>query len=258
MSQTRNARLSGLECDALARQLREELARRRMTRQALADAAKLSISTLEKALSGRRGFTLATLVRLETALGQTLLDRATSPPAPGTGNAPDELGNYNRASVSWLEGSYLTIRPSFGEPGAVYAYRTDITWNEHASCLDFREAERVDQDFIQFGKIAVPYQSGHIYFVTNRHGQHRLIVVARPAITGEMHGLLITLQLGRGSHLTPVATPVVLKPIRGGADPAFGRIGPEHRNFAKYSRLLSKTLDDNFAALLPGGNRVLT
>ena len=134
MAQMRDARLSGLECDALARQVREELARRRMTRQALADAAKLSISTLEKALSGRRGFTLATLVRLETALGQTLLDRATPTQTPVTGNAPDELGNYNRASVRWLEGSYLTIRPSFGEPGAVYAYRTDITWNEQASC----------------------------------------------------------------------------------------------------------------------------
>ena len=258
MSQTRNARLSSLECDTLARQLREELARRRMTRQALADAAKLSISTLEKALSGRRGFTLATLVRLETALGQTLLDRATPSAAPATGNAPDELGNYNRASVSWLEGAYLTIRPSFGEPGAVYVYRTDISWNEQASTLDFREAERVDQDFIQFGKIAVPYQSGHIYFVTNRHGQHRLIVVARPAITGEMHGLLMTLQLGRGSHLTPVAAPIVLKPLKTGQDAVFGRIGPDHRDFHAYSLLLSKTLDDNFAALLAGRSRVRT
>ena len=43
----------------VADQIREELARRRMSRKGLADQAKISISTLEKALSGRRPFTLA-------------------------------------------------------------------------------------------------------------------------------------------------------------------------------------------------------
>ena len=40
--------------DAIAVRLREELARRRISRQALADMAKISLSTLEKALSGNR------------------------------------------------------------------------------------------------------------------------------------------------------------------------------------------------------------
>ena len=48
--------------DELSRQvaetIREEIARRRMSRQALAEQAKLSLSTLEKALGGRRPFTL--------------------------------------------------------------------------------------------------------------------------------------------------------------------------------------------------------
>jgi transcriptional regulator with XRE-family HTH domain len=52
--------------------VREELARRRLSRQALADLAKISISTLEKALAGRRPFTLATTIRLEEALGASL------------------------------------------------------------------------------------------------------------------------------------------------------------------------------------------
>ena len=46
--------------------IREELARRRMSRRGLADLAKISISTLEKVLSGRRPFTLADLSREET------------------------------------------------------------------------------------------------------------------------------------------------------------------------------------------------
>ena len=49
--------------------LREELARRRMSRASLADHAKISLSSLEKPLSGQRPFTDQALVRIETALG---------------------------------------------------------------------------------------------------------------------------------------------------------------------------------------------
>ena len=228
-----------------------------MTRQALADAAKISISTLEKVLAGRRAFTLGTIVRLEEGLGAKLLERA---PARGhvnglttdsNGTAPDGLGSYNRAAVAWLEGSYLTIRPSFGERGAVYAYRTDISWDTETSTLVFREAERTDKDYAQFGSVAVPHQSGHIYLVTNRHGQHRLIVVAKPTIQGEMHGILTTLQSGRGSHLSPIATPVVMTLVKPDQKVHFGRIAAGHTAYAGYSALLRKTLAENFAAFLP-------
>jgi len=62
----------------VASQVREELARRRISRRGLADLAKISISTLEKALSGRRPFTLATTIRLEEALGVALRSRAST------------------------------------------------------------------------------------------------------------------------------------------------------------------------------------
>lgn len=240
--------------EKLSARIREELARRRMTRQALADAAKISISTLEKVLAGRRAFTLGTIVRLEEGLGAKLLDR----PAPigtvanGNGSAPDELGSYSRAAVAWLEGSYLTIRPSFGATGALYAYRTEISWNDATATLIFREHERTDRDYAQFGSVAVPHQSGHIYLVTNRHGQHRLIVVARPTILGNMHGLLMTLHVERGAHLSPIATPIVLQPLKKDAKPAYGRINTSDAAHAAYSTLLKKTLAENFAAFLPG------
>lgn len=240
---------------ALARRLREELARRRITRQALADAARISISTLEKVLAGRRAFTLATIVRLEEGLGAKLIERPVSADAaaqePGT--APDGLGSYNRAAVAWLAGSYLTLRPSFGERGAIYAYRTDISWSDQTSSLVFREKERIDRDYAQYGEVSVPHQSGHIYLVTNRHGQYRLIVVARPTIKGEMHGLLTTLQSGRGSHLSPVSTPIVLKQIKSPDQIHYGRIAKGHAAFTPYSVLLRKTLEDNFAAFLGEG-----
>ena len=81
--------------------------------------------------------------------------------------------------MAWIEGTYVTVRPSFGDKDAIFAYRTEIVWDAAASSLVFHEGERQDAAFTQFGEVAVPNQSGHIYLVTNRHGQHRLITVAR-------------------------------------------------------------------------------
>jgi transcriptional regulator with XRE-family HTH domain len=240
----------------VAAAIREELARRRMSRQQLAEQAKLSLSTLEKALGGRRPFTLATTVRIEAALGVSLRGAKSEPAkavVPPNGDvAPDGLGAYSRRAVSWLEGSYVTLRPSFGEKGAIYAYRTEIAWDAAASCLIFRERERSDAAYAQFGEVAVPNQSGHIYLVTNRHGQHRLITVSRPTITGEMYGILTTLLSGRGSALTPIAAPVALLPIATIAAPTFGRISDSDPNYAAYRQHLQKTIDEPFAVFVAG------
>jgi len=239
----------------VATTVREEIARRRISRQQLADRARISISTLEKALSGRRPFTLATTIRLEEALGVALRKAETNGVvaiANSNGVAPDDLGAYARRSVLWIEGTYLTIRPSFGEPDAIYAYRTDIVWDEAQSSLIFRESQRLDSDFTQYGTVAVPNQSGHIYLVTNRHGQYRLITVSRPTITGEMHGILTTLLAGRGSQLTPIAAPIAFVPLRAEADAAFGRIAADHAHHAAYKRYLRRTIEEPFAMFLPG------
>jgi transcriptional regulator with XRE-family HTH domain len=251
MTTASERRLTGEESEAIAGLVREELARRRMSRQRLADEARISISTLEKALSGRRPFTLSTTVRIEEVLGIALRRK----PSRGAGNgnggvAPDELGNYVRAAVQWIEGAYLTIRPSFGEKTAVYAYRTEIYWDGATSTLAFRESERVDRDFTQFGAVSVPHQSGHIYLITNRHGQFRMVIVARPTITGEMHGILTTLQVGRGAQLTPTSAPIVLVPLQDRQEAAFGRIALGHASYVRYRSLLKRTLDDSFANLV--------
>ena len=68
---------SGEQSRQIAALIREEIARRRMSRQQLADKARLSLSTLEKVLGGRRLLTLATAVRVEEALGVSL--RRTAP-----------------------------------------------------------------------------------------------------------------------------------------------------------------------------------
>ena len=169
--------LAADESHAAAALIAEELARRRMTRQHLAELAKISLSTLEKALSGRRPFTLTTMVRLEQALGIDLRAKTNSMAVvadPPPGLAPDGLGSYSRPAVSWMEGDYLTLRPSFSEPRAVYAYLIQIRWDQVASNLVFNESERIDAEYKQRGEVSAPHQSGHIYLVTNQHGQYRM------------------------------------------------------------------------------------
>ena len=166
--------------------MREELARRRISRQRLADQAKLSLSTLEKALGGRRPFTLATTVRLEQALGVALRKGKAATPAPPLRQRRDRARRSRRLFAprgDLARGTYLTLRPSFGDKDAIYAYRTEIAWDAASSSLVFREGERLDAAYTQYGEVSVPNQSGHIYLVTNRHGQHRLITVSRPTIS---------------------------------------------------------------------------
>ncbi len=243
LSAEENARISTV--------IREELAKRRMTRAGLADHAKLSLSTLEKALSGQRPFTLATVVRLETALMLTLRHGTVSTQREPA-SAPDGLGSYSRPAVKWLEGNYLTLRPSFSVAKAIYAYRTEISWDQTLSHLVFQESERLDTAYKQDGAVSVPHQSGYIYLVTNKHGQHRMITLSRPMIGGEMFGLLATLQSGKGATLMPIAVPVVLAPVASfGEALQFGLITPEHVQFFEYEKLLRRCVHEPFVILQP-------
>ena len=252
---TPDQQLSAEQSRQVAETIREEIARRRISRQSLAEQAKLSLSTLEKVLGGRRPFTLATTVRLEQALGVSLrkAEPAVAAANPVNGDiAPDSLGAYSHRAVAWLEGAYITLRPSFGGNDAIYAYRTEIAWDPATSSLVFREGERTDADYPQFGEAAVPNQSGFIYLVTNRHGQHRLITVSRPTILGEMYGILTTLLAGRGSLLTPIAAPIAYLPIKLIPSPTLGRVSVGDPNYATYRAHLKRTIDEPFAIFLPG------
>ena len=252
MPATSDSQLSDEQSRSVAALVREQLARRRISRQHLADQAKISMSTLEKALSGRRPFTLATTIRLEEALGVSL--RKANPDgadAATAGLAPGELGFYSRPAVSFIEATYLTLRPSFGDPDAIYAYRTEICWDAVGSSLVFRETERTDAQFAQQGLVSVPNQSGYIYLITNRLGQYRLVIISRPTISGEMFGIMTTLKAGRGAELIPVSAPIAYVPLIGPATAEFGRIAAGHPRYEAYRKYLKRTIEEPFALFLP-------
>lgn len=235
----------GIDSPRVAQQVQEQLARRRMSRQALADKARISLSTLEKALAGKRPFTLATTLRLEEALTTSLRDTTPDNGAPVL--ADESLGAYSRAAVRWLEGAYLTLRPSFSRDEGVYSYLTTIRWIAASGHLGYSESKRIDTGFEQAGFVSMPHLSGHIYLVTNECGQYRMIMLGRPSVDGELRGILSTLEVGAGSQLVPVACPVTLAPLDREHEPQFGLIEPDSAQHERYRERLSRTIDNDYA-----------
>lgn len=233
------------ETREVGHRVREQLARRRISRQALADMAKISLSTLEKSLSGTRPFTLATTIRLEEALGVPLRPGPAPAPKISIDLAPEHMGAYARTAVRWIEGRYLTLRPSFGSPGDIFAYVTSIRWVDEAGHLGFAESQRLDSRFEQYGHISIPNLSGHIYLITNVSGQHRLVILGRPTIEGSLYGVLTTLQVGKGSQLVPVACPIALARLDS-EEPVIGRIAPDAPAYAGYREMLDAATGGDF------------
>lgn len=237
--------LRNTESETIAARLREELARRRISRQALADMARISLSTLEKALSGSRPFTLATVVRIEDVLGTSLRRQVAAQPLDML-LAPENMGSYSRPAVRWIEGGYLTLRPAFSRPDAIYAYRTEIFWDETTSHLRFAESERADSAFTQAGFVSMPNLSGHTYLVTSEEGQYRLIMLGRGTRERRMFGLLSTLQVGTGSQLVPVACPIALAPLEQLDDLQFGLLAPDQDAYGQYRNILDRAVTSDF------------
>lgn len=240
---------TAFDSQAVALRLREEIARRRISRQGLAETARLSLSTLEKALSGSRPFTLASVIRLEDALGTTLRDRASAPASTPSALAPPHMGSYGREAVRWIEGDYLTLRPSFGDARAIYAYRTEIAWDPASCHLVFAESARIDDEFAQAGYVSMPNLSGHTYLVTSESGQYRLVMLGRATRQRRMFGLLSTLQVGAGSQLVPVACPIALLPMEQVAEPQFGVVAAPDPQFESYREALNTALETDFCRL---------
>ena len=240
---------STFDSAAVAIRLREEIARRRISRQGLAETARVSLSTLEKALAGNRPFTLTTVIRLEDALGTQLRDRSQTPPNVSPALAPPHMGSYAREAVRWIEGSYLTLRPSFGEAGAIYAYRTEIVWDAAGGHLVFAESDRLDSEFAQAGYVSMPNLSGHIYLITSESGQYRMIVLGRATRERRMFGLLSTLQVGAGSQLVPVGCPIALVPLEHVEGARFGLVKAADTPFDRYRAVLDSAVEGDFCRL---------
>ncbi len=189
------------------------------------------------------------MVRIEEVLGLRLRPSASD---DGSQQAAADLGAYRREGVDWLIGTYLTLRSSFDRQDAVYAYLTEISWDDAAGHLVFRETARQDAAFAQKGIVSMPYQSGHIYLVTNEHGQYRLLTLGRPSIVGDMYGLLSSLRVERGNRFAPIACPVAL--LRQGdglkGEVVYGQVQSGNPAFDHYRAHLTRVSEDGLGVFV--------
>lgn len=237
-----------LEMEGVGHRIREEIARRRISRQELAELAKVSISTLEKALAGTRPFTLATVIRIEDALGTRIRPAAPSTTASFPELAPEHMGAYSKSAVRWLEGRYLALRPSFSKPGDIFSYLIDIHWVDEAGYLTFAEMKQADSRVEQTGHVSLPNLSGHIYLATNESGQLRLMMLSRPTVDGTLYGTLSTLRIGHGSQLVPACCAIALVRYELQDDPLVGAVPTGSSHHDKYREILSAVTSLEFAS----------
>ena len=234
--------------EGVGHRIREEIARRRISRQELAKLAKVSISTLEKALAGTRPFTLATVIRIEDALGTRIRPADPSTAASFLELAPEHMGAYSKSAVRWLEGRYLALRPSFSKPGGIFSYLIDIHWVNEAGHLTFAERKQADTRIEQSGHVSLPNLSGHIYLATNESGQLRLMMLSRPTVDGTLYGTLSTLRIGHGSQLVPACCAIALVRYELQDDPLVGAVSSGTSHHDKYREILSTVTALEFAS----------
>jgi hypothetical protein len=156
------------------------------------------------------------------------------------------MGAYARPAVQWLEGTYLTLRPSFSEPRAIFAYLTSINWDEANGHLVFSETARTDAEYEQKGFVSFPNISGAIYLVTMWQGQYRVALLNRPSGRW-LSGILLTLAAGQGAQLIPASVPIVLLPTTAEDGKTIGVVREGDADYEEYRTCVDRVTDQGYA-----------
>jgi DNA-binding Xre family transcriptional regulator len=244
--------------EAALAQIKTAMIEKKLTQAELADAADCHEKTIQNLLGGR-SVRDQTLFDVCMVLGLDF-DKVKGAWNGGGGGAPVELtgegglvapvymGAYTRAAVDQYIGSYLTLRPSFSRPGAIVAYRTDISWDPEWPSLLFQERDRPDAPYSHRGRLYIPASSMFIHLVSLTKGAMRMVVVSQVDRFGEMRGIITTLHK-HGAMLVPVATPIVYA-RREDFGGALGEITEKSPAYAGYRKALDETVAEGYARLV--------
>lgn len=239
--------------------IRTAMIEKKLTQAELADAADCHEKTIQNLLAGKPvrdqtmfdvcmvlGLDFDKVKRGWRPEGRDAPDAA--PPEPARA-APTYMGAYTRAGVDHYVGSYLTLRPSFSTPDAVFAYRTDITWDDEWPSLAFQERDRPDKPFIHRGRLYIPAASMYVHLVSLTKGAMRMIIVTQLDMGGCMRGLITTLNKQR-SHFVPVSAPIMFLRRDAFPDSSLGVIGHQNQYYEEYRQLLAETVEQGYVRLI--------
>jgi len=244
--------------EAALAQIKTAMIEKKLTQAELADAADCHEKTIQNLLGGRsvRDQTLFDVCmvlgldfdKLKSAWNGGANGSPREPVGEGGLVAPLYMGAYARAAVDHYIGSYLTLRPSFSQPGTIVAYRTDISWDPDWPSLLFQERDRPDKPYSHRGRLYIPASSMFIHLVSLTKGAMRMVVVSQVDRFGEMRGIITTLYK-HGAMLQPVATPIAYVKSEAFAG-AFGEVTQESPSYAEYHKILTETTAQGYARLV--------
>lgn len=252
--------MAAAERNAGLARIKTAMIEKKMTQAELADAADCHEKTIQNLLHGRPVrdqtlFDVCMVLGLDFEeikaiwTGQSGGRDEPGKPSVAKDIAPVYMGAYSRAAVDHYIGRYLTVRPSFTVPGALVAYRTDITWDAEWPSLLFEEGERPDATFAHRGRLYIPASSMFIHLVSLTKGAMRMVIVSQLDREGQMRGLITTLNKQK-AVLVPVSAPIIY--LRRDTFPAdsFGEIGADHPRRTEYGALLEETMAQGYVRLV--------
>jgi hypothetical protein len=177
---------------------------------------------------------------------------APQPSGPIEGRAaPAYMGAYTQEGVDEYIGSYLTLRPSFSVPGGMMAYRTDIVWDDDWPSLLFQERDRPDKPYLHRGRVYIPASSPFIHLVSLTKGAMRMVIVSSMGPSGEMRGLVTTLNK-RGAAFVPVSAPIVYAKRDDFAGLDLGEVSPDRAAALGYRQTIDEVVAQGYARLVGG------
>lgn len=250
--------------DHALERIRTAMIEKKITQAGLADAADCHEKTIQNLMGGRTVrdqtlFDVCMVLDLDfddikarwAGAGPKGRPQRDEPghPGPGTEVAPIYMGGYTRRAVDHLIGSYLTLRPAFTKEKVIFAFRTDITWDESWPSLLFQERNRPDAPYSHRGRVHVPPSSQFIHLVSLTKGAMRMVLLAQIDQTRQMRGLITTLSR-RGATIAPVSAPIVYRALEQPDEANYGEIGAGHDAYEAYRAALDECIDEGYVTVI--------
>lgn len=252
--------MAAAERNAGLARIKTAMIEKKMTQAELADAADCHEKTIQNLMHGRPVrdqtlFDVCMVLGLDfeevkaSWSGQSAGRDEPGKPSAAKDISPVYMGAYSRAAIDHYIGSYLTLRPSFSVPGAVVAYRTDITWDPDWPSLLFAETERPDASFAHRGRLYIPASSMFIHLVSLTKGAMRMVVVSQIDRAGMMRGIITTLNKQKATFV-PVSAPILYQRMDSFDGVAFGELPATHPKHSEYAAALTEITSEGYARLI--------
>ena len=233
-------KLDAGQCAALLDDIERAMRDETLTNEEVAERAGIDEGTVRNVRNGKSRV-YATFEKICVALNipiKEVLDRHRAE----NSFSSSQLGGYRLQIFSLCLGSFTTLRPDADErQGAIERYRTDIWWDEKASCFAFKESCRRAES----GQIYIPPSSAFLYLMTIRDGYVRTVIASTMHyLDREMYGIeLAQLRISAiGNNYTPVIRPIVfMKDDEASEMPSI--VHPGDQDYERYRQMLLRAND---------------